>query len=94
MPDTEACRALLDGVYHGFCYQRVKIDLINTRGCAGSEQTPSPEHLTEAISGLIRRWLEPDRSSSDREAGKRFAAERMERLQEIEQDFQQTEQAS
>jgi len=81
----------------------LKIGLINTPDLFGPEQTPSLEQLTEAISDLIRRWLdpkvEPDRPPGDhenhenQEAGKRFAAEWLERLQEIEQDLQQTEQA-
>jgi len=75
-----------------FVTSALKVGLINTPDLYGPEQTPSLEQLTEAISDLIRRWLEPDRSPGDQEAGKRFAAEWLEKLQEIEQDIQQTEQ--
>jgi len=77
-----------------FVTSALKVGLINTPDLYGPEQTPSLEQLTEAISDLIRRWLEPDRSPGDQEAGKRFAAEWLEKLQEIEQDLQQTEQVS
>ena len=77
-----------------FVTSALKVGLINTPDLYGPEQTPSLEQLTEAISDLIRRWLEPDRPPGDQEAGKRFAAEWLEKLQEIEQDLQQTEQAS
>jgi AcrR family transcriptional regulator len=77
-----------------FVTSALKIGVINTPDFYGPGQTPSLEELTEVISDLIRRWLEPDRSSGDQEAGKRFAAEWLEKLQEIEQDLQQTEQAS
>jgi hypothetical protein len=71
----------------------LKIGLINTPDFVGPEQTPSLEQLIEAISDLIRRWLEPDGSSGNQEAGKRFVAEWLEKLQEVEHDLQQTEQA-
>jgi len=77
-----------------FVTSALKIGVINTPDFFGPGQTPPLEELTEVISDLIRRWLEPDRSSGDQEAGKRFAAEWLEKLQEIEQDLQQTEQAS
>ena len=71
----------------------LKVGLINTPDLLGPEQTPSLDQLNEAISDLIRRWLQPDRPPSDQEAGKRFAAAWLEKLLEIEQDLQQTEQA-
>jgi AcrR family transcriptional regulator len=74
-----------------FVTSALKIGLINTPDLFGPEQTPSLEQLTETISDLIRRWLEPDRQPGDQEAGKRFAAEWLEKLQQIEQDLQQTE---
>jgi hypothetical protein len=76
-----------------FVTSALKIGLINTPDFVGPEQTPSLEQLIEAISDLIRRWLEPDGSSGNQEAGKRFVAEWLEKLQEVEHDLQQTEQA-
>ncbi|HUP27698.1 MAG TPA: TetR/AcrR family transcriptional regulator [Chloroflexia bacterium] len=76
-----------------FVTSALKIGIINTPDLFGAGQTPSLEELTEAISDLIRRWLEPDHAPGDQEAGKRFAAEWLEKLQEIEQDLQQTEKA-
>ena len=64
-----------------FVTSALKIGIINTPDLFGPEQTPSLEQLTEAISDLIRRWLEPDRLPGDQAAGKRFAAEWLEKLQ-------------
>ena len=77
-----------------FLTSALKIGLINTPDLLGPEQTPSLEQLTEAISDLIRRWLEPDPVPGDGVAGKRFAAEWLDKLNAIETQLQQTEQTA
>jgi Transcriptional regulator PadR-like family len=74
-----------------FITSALKIGVINTPDLFGPDQTPSLEQLTEPISDLIRRWLEPNCPPNDQEAGKRFVAEWLERLLVMEQDLQQTE---
>ena len=71
-----------------FLTSALKIGLINTPDLLGAEQTPSMEQLTEALSDLIRRWLEPDPLPGDQEVGKRFAAEWLEKLKVIEEQLQ------
>ena len=66
----------------------LKIGIISTPDLFGSEQMPSMEQLTEAISDLIRRWLEPDLLPGDSAAGKRFVAEWLEKVKEIEEQLQ------
>ena len=65
----------------------LKIGVINTPDLLGLEQTPSLEQLTEAISDLIRRWLEPDPPPSNSDVGKRFVAEWLEKVKKIEEEL-------
>ena len=66
----------------------LKIGVINTPDVLGLEQTPSLEQLTEAISDLIRRWLEPENGPGDSEVGKRFVAEWLEKVKNVEEQLQ------
>lgn len=65
----------------------LKIGVINTPDILGLEQTPSMEQLTEAISDLIRRWLEPEHGPGDSEAGKQFVAEWLEKVKNLEEQL-------
>jgi AcrR family transcriptional regulator len=62
----------------------LKIGLINTPDVLGGGQRWDVSQLTEAISDLIRRWLEPDQPPSDREVGKRFLIEWLDKLKAVE----------
>jgi AcrR family transcriptional regulator len=66
----------------------LKIGLINTPDVLGTGQRPSVEQLTEAISDLIRRWLEPDQPPNDREVGKQLLIEWLEKLKAVEEQLQ------
>jgi AcrR family transcriptional regulator len=77
-----------------FLTSALKIGIISTPELLGLEQTPSLEELTEAISDLIRRWLEPDALPGDRDAGKQVLAEWLEKIKEVENQLQQTEQVT
>jgi len=68
-----------------FVTSALKIGIINTPDVLGAERTPSMEQLTEAISDLIRRWLEPERHPGDGAVGKRVVVEWLEKLQDVEQ---------
>ena len=67
-----------------FLTSALKIGVIYTPDLLGWNQMPSMEQLTEAISDLIRRWLEPDQPPKDREVGKRFLIEWLEKLKAVE----------
>jgi AcrR family transcriptional regulator len=62
----------------------LKLGLIQTRELLGQEQAPSMEQLTEAISDLIRRWLEPEQPPSDGAVGKLLLVEWLEKLKAVE----------
>jgi AcrR family transcriptional regulator len=66
----------------------LKIGIINTPDLFGPEGTPSPERLAEAVSDLIRRWLEPEQLPGDSAVGKRHVAEWLEKVQDIEERLQ------
>lgn len=52
----------------------LKVGMINAPELIGQDKLPAMEELTEALSDLIRRWLEPDHLPSGSEAGKRLYA--------------------
>jgi AcrR family transcriptional regulator len=62
-----------------FLIGALKIGIIHVADLAGKEQTPSTEQLTEALSDLMRRWLEPEHLPSDSAVGKQIMAEWLEK---------------
>jgi AcrR family transcriptional regulator len=71
-----------------FLTSALKIGLINTPDLVGPAQTPSIEQLTDAVSDLIRRWLEPETRPSDSAVGKQHVAQWLEKVKEIEAQLQ------
>jgi AcrR family transcriptional regulator len=70
-----------------FLIGAVKIGIVNMPDIMGQESMPSAEQLTEALSDLMRRWLEPERLPSDTTVGKQIVAEWLEKTNEIEQRY-------
>ncbi len=66
----------------------LKIGIINMAELGIQKPVPSEAQLTEAISDLMRRWLEPEHLPSDSAAGKRIMAEWMQQANEIERKHQ------
>ena len=66
----------------------LKIGLINTPEVFRQEQIPSMEQLTDAISDMLRRWLEPEQLPSDSTVGKQFVTEWWEKVKEVENQQQ------
>jgi AcrR family transcriptional regulator len=62
----------------------LKIGIINTPELFGQEHLPSLERLAEALSDLIRRWLEPEHGGKS-ETGKAIMVEWLDTVQLIEQ---------
>jgi AcrR family transcriptional regulator len=71
-----------------FLTSALKIGIINTPDVLGLEQTPSMEQLTEAVSDLIRRWLEPESRAGDSAVGKQHVIEWLEKVTDIEEQLQ------
>ena len=61
----------------------LKVGVITAPEVTGMERMPPMEELTEAISDLVRRWLEPEQLPSESEAGKQLLAELLENVQNI-----------
>lgn len=62
----------------------LKMGLMNMAEFGVQEDIPSREQLTEAISDLMRRWLEPEHLPSDSAVGKDIMAKWMKQATEIE----------
>ena len=68
-----------------FMLTALKVGLINSPDIIGQEHTPSMEQLTEALSDLIRRWLEPEQLPKTSDAGKQLLTEYLDKVRELEQ---------
>ncbi len=62
----------------------LKVGVINSPDIFSQEQLPSMEQLTEAISDLVRRWLEPEQLPSKSDAGKQLWTEFLDKVKESE----------
>jgi AcrR family transcriptional regulator len=62
----------------------LKVGMINSPDILGQEHLPSMEQLTEALSDLIRRWLEPEQLPSKSDAGKQLFTEYLDKVKESE----------
>lgn len=71
-----------------FLMGSLKIGIIHTSDLMGQLQTPSIEDLTEALSDMMRRWLEPERLPDDSTVGKEIMSEWLENVNEIAQQEQ------
>jgi AcrR family transcriptional regulator len=66
----------------------LKIGIIHVSDLIDQEHMPSTEQLTEAISDLMRRWLEPQDRKGDSETGKQIMSEWLEQVSEISEQLQ------
>jgi len=71
-----------------FLMGALKIGIINSPGPGGQGKTPSMEQLTEGLSDMISRWLEPEHLPSDSSVGKHIMAEWLEQVNEISGQLQ------
>src|SRR6266571_8419226 len=62
----------------------LKVGMINSPDLIGQEHLPSMEVLTETLSDLIRRWLEPEQLPSQSNAGKQLFTEYLDKVKEPE----------
>jgi AcrR family transcriptional regulator len=66
-----------------FVMGALKIGIIGMPDLMAPEYVPSQEQLTEAISDLMRRWLEPEHPPSNSAVGKQIMAEWLEKANQI-----------
>lgn len=62
----------------------LKFGIINSPDLIRRENTPDMEQLTEALSDLIRRWLEPEQLPIQSDAGKQLFSDLLEKVKESE----------
>ena len=62
----------------------LKVGIINSPDLIGQEHLPSIERLTEVLSDLIRRWLEPEQLPSNSDVGKQLWTEYLDNVKEPE----------
>ncbi|HEY1014018.1 MAG TPA: helix-turn-helix domain-containing protein [Herpetosiphonaceae bacterium] len=67
-----------------FLVTALKIGVINTPELLGKEHTPPLTALTEAMSDLIRRWLEPDDLPEESALGKQLADDLIDHIKDYE----------
>jgi len=58
----------------------LKVGMFNSPDIIGQEHLPSMEQLTEALSDLIRRWLEPEQLPSKSDVGKQLFTEYLDKV--------------
>src|SRR5438105_15320406 len=58
----------------------LKVGMFNSTDIIGQEHMPSMEQLTEALSDLIRRWLEPEHLPSKSDVGKQLFTEYLDKV--------------
>jgi AcrR family transcriptional regulator len=61
----------------------LKVGIIHSVELVGQDHMPSMEELSEALSDLVRRWLEPEQPLGSSDTGKQILAEWQERVQHI-----------
>ncbi|HEX9035703.1 MAG TPA: helix-turn-helix domain-containing protein [Ktedonobacterales bacterium] len=61
----------------------LKVGIINAPDILGRERAPSLEQLTDTVSDLMRRWLEPEKLPSESEEGKQLLESLLEGVQEV-----------
>jgi AcrR family transcriptional regulator len=71
-----------------FVTSALKIGVINTPDLYSQEHTPSMEQLADAISDMLRRWLEPEQLPSNTDVGKQLVTEWWEKVKEVENQEQ------
>ncbi len=62
----------------------LKFGIMNSSDLISQERVPDMEQLTETLSDLIRRWLEPGQLPSETESGKQLFSGLMEKVKESE----------
>jgi AcrR family transcriptional regulator len=67
-----------------FLLTALKVGVINSLDLISQEHLPSMEQLAEALSDLIRRWLEPEQLPNQSEVGKQSFTELLDKIKKPE----------
>lgn len=74
-----------------FLIGALKTGIITASQYTPEERMPSTEAITDGLSDLIQRWLQPEGGTSDDEEGRRIVAEWMDQLMKIGSAYQSRE---
>jgi len=61
----------------------LKVGVLTASDFTGLDRMPALDQLTEAISDLVRRWLEPEQLPSESATGKQLLADLLDNVQDI-----------
>jgi AcrR family transcriptional regulator len=84
LQNTGLIRADIPASIITYLLTALKVGVINSPDIFSQEQLPSMEQLTEAISDLVRRWLEPEQLPGKSDAGKQLWTEYLDKVKESE----------
>jgi AcrR family transcriptional regulator len=84
LQDAGLIRADIPASIITYVLTALKVGIFNSADIVGQEHLPSMEQLTEALSDLVRRWLEPEPLPSKSDEGKQLWAEWLDKVKESE----------
>jgi AcrR family transcriptional regulator len=84
LQDAGLIRADIPASIITYMLTALKVGIINSPDIISQENLPSMEQLTEVLSDLIRRWLEPEQLSSKSDVGKQLWTEYLDKVKESE----------
>jgi AcrR family transcriptional regulator len=84
LQDAGLIRADLPASIITYLLTALKVGIINSPDILSQEHLPSMEQLTEALSDLIRRWLEPEQLPNKSDAGKQLFTAYLDNVKEPE----------
>ena len=84
LQDAGLIRADIPASIITYLLTALKVGIINSPDIISQEHMPSMEQLTEVISDLVRRWLEPEQLSSNSDAGKKLWSEYLDNVKKPE----------
>lgn len=84
LQDAGLIRADIPASIITYLLTALKVGIINSPDIFSQEHLPSMEQLTEVLSELVRRWLEPEQLPSKNDAGKQIFTEYLDKIKESE----------
>jgi hypothetical protein len=84
LQDAGLIRADIPASIITYLLTALKVGIINSSDIISQEHMPSMEQLTEVLSDLIRRWLEPEQLPSESDVGKQLWTEYLDNVKEPE----------
>jgi AcrR family transcriptional regulator len=84
LQDAGLIRADIPASIITYLLTALKVGIINSPEIISQEHMPSMEQLTDVLSDLVRRWLEPEQLPSKSDVGKELWTEYLDKVKESE----------